>query len=972
MTLQVADDFRAKSYDVFVSYKREDDDARAVLVTALESAGYNVFWDTKLNHDDWKGELRDEINRSTMVICLWSAEAAASDNVKAEAFHAFGIKKLLSAYVEDRSVVPDYFENTNLHSFDGWEDDSRRGAQIAKILATLERVTGGPSRKSNEATNAPMIPVEWGDIPGAPPRLIGRDDEMLMLKAASESRAPRKVNAVVLHALGGAGKSALLRTFANELVEQGGCGATRIYGWSAYSQGSGEQKRADADGFISKALGDFGFQGKLPSDPVERARELARLIQRERVLLLLDGLEPLQDPPNVNKGRFKDKGLAELVKVLASQNAGLVVLTTRQEIPELEGHGALVINRPLDQLSEPAGAELLVELGVRGRQRELEEAVRAVDGHALSVTLLGAYLTEICGGDIRHRDQFDFADIVLTQAEEEELATDKTIKPAKRAAKVMRSYLERFDWLAANSAATGLGGTERVLLYLLGLFDRPADGQAIEALLQERIPGLTDELFFDTVTKTSGWWLFKSRKVEIRELTVSERSRRIRRAKEVLRKLRLFSRPNPDDPHELDAHPIVRAYFSGRLETTASEPAKAAHRILYRHYASDAPDLPVGLEEMEPLFHAVQHGVKGGLTQEAFHDVFLRRIHRHESYLFRFLGAFGQNLTILSYFFDAPWRTPRSDLTSTQHAWLLAQAAYSLKSLGRLKDAIAPRRSSIDLEVQAANWEGATNLASSLCQELLLLGEILSSMEIGSIGIEYSGRGESNPASAFCIADYAYALAQYGDIETACDKMREVDKRQDGSERGGYIGYKSGDLLLALGQAEAVQASGEAHLADSVWPLEFAFAHLLVGRAQDALGNPDAALSLDMAVARFRQAGAMHLLPVALLARAAHRRLRAASEADVVARIREDLGEVEDIAGDDMKLYLTDLALERACLALDIPSAFASPEAARAEAETKTAWAAELIAETDYHRRDPELAELQIRLAAAGPQSPDR
>ena len=98
--------------------------------------------------------------------------------------------------------------------------------------------------------------------------------------------------------LGGAGKSALLRAFVDErLATNGGDGAARIYGWSAYSQGSGTQKRADADGFISQALKDFGYPGELPNDSVERARELAKLIQQERVLLLLDGLEPLQDPP---------------------------------------------------------------------------------------------------------------------------------------------------------------------------------------------------------------------------------------------------------------------------------------------------------------------------------------------------------------------------------------------------------------------------------------------------------------------------------------------------------------------------------------------------------------------------------------------------------------------------------------------------------------------------------------------------
>ena len=69
----------------------------------------------------------------------------------------------------------------------------------------------------------------------------------------------------------------------------------------------------------------------------------------------------------------------------------------------------MMINHELDQLSDRAVAGLLVELGVHGRQRELEAAVHELQGHALSVTLLGTYLAEVCGGNIRKREQFDFA-----------------------------------------------------------------------------------------------------------------------------------------------------------------------------------------------------------------------------------------------------------------------------------------------------------------------------------------------------------------------------------------------------------------------------------------------------------------------------------------------------------------------------------------------------------------------------------
>jgi hypothetical protein len=88
-------------------------------------------------------------------------------------------------------------------------------------------------------------------------------------------------------------------------------------------------------------------------------------------------------------------------------------------------------------------------------------------------------------------------------------------------------------------------------------------------------------------------------------------------------------------------------------------------------------------------------------------------------------------------------------------------------------------------------------------------------------------------------------------------------------------------------------------------------------------------------------------------------------ETDLIEGIRADLAEVEDIAGEEMRLYLADLALERAYLALDVPLAFINPDTARAEAERQTGKAADLIGETGYHRRDAELAQLKARLADA-------
>ncbi len=969
---------RAKHYDVFVSYKREDDAARDVLIAALQKEGFDPWWDAKLGQGDFRHQLRDEINRCDVVIALWSQNAhARPDEVKMEMAHAFGVEKLLPLKL-DNAPIPAQFAKENFLPFDGWADEKRAAQQLAHILAEARKL-GAKPKAGAAPPIPPSIPVEFGDIPGAPDKLIGRDTELEMLHGAWESRAPKKVNAVVLHALGGAGKSALLRTFANELLAAGGAGASRIYGWSAYSQGSGEQKRADADSFISKALGDFGWQGELPRDPVERARALAKLIQKERVLLLLDGLEPLQDAPSIDKkGRFKDKGLAELVKMLANQNAGLMVLTTRQEVPELEGRGSLVINHPLEDLSDHAGADLLVELGVHGRQRDLEAAVHELQGHALSVTLLGTYLAEVCGGGILHRDQFDFAHIVLSPEEQSELLTDKTIVPAKRAAKVMRGYLAQFDKLAKDGASDGPGGPELALLNLLGLFDRPADGPAVDALLAQHIPGLTDDLFFERLEKTSGW-LFKSHKIELEPLSETKRAARLREAKSRLRKLRLLSKANPKDPHELDAHPVVRAFFAGRLEEAAPEAAKAAHGILYRHYAAAAPDLPDTLDEMQPLFHAVQHGVKAGRAQEALDEVFRRRIRREDNaYILRVLGAFGPYITTQAHFFEALWRTPCRELKPDDQAWLLGSAAFALTALGRLSDSVEPRRAALEQFIQSKRWGEAAINGSELTTTLLTLGRAGEAVDVAGQAVTHADRSRDEGEREARRLSLAAALTAAGDFGRAAALFAEAEEIQgkldpDHAKLYALQGYQSGELILARGDAAQALERGryqlgiaERYFGQGPGPAEIGFGHLLIGRAQDALGDAEAASSLDAAVAGLRKSGRANRIPQALLARAAHRRRRAASgEMDLVDGIRADLAEVEDIAGEEMRLYLTDLALERARLALDVPAALAGAQAARAEAEAQTAKAAALIADTGYHRRDGELAELQARLKPA-------
>ncbi len=126
-----------------------------------------------------------------------------------------------------------------------------------------------------------------------------------------------------------------------------------------------------------------------------------------------------------------------------------------------------------------------------------------------------------------------------------------------------------------------------------------------------------------------------------------------------------------------------------------------------------------------------------------------------------------------------------------------------------------------------------------------------------------------------------------------------------------------------------------------------------------------------------RTAGALNYVTQSLIARSSF--LRSIGHSDRAAR---DLDEVEEIAEPGpMRLYLCDIALERARLAFARSEAFAplnglmddsppKPERPGAaerkqlqqEAENQLAIAADYIGKCGYRRRDAELAELQAVL----------
>ena len=205
-------------------------------------------------------------------------------------------------------------------------------------------------------------------------------------------------------------------------------------------------------------------------------------------------------------------------------------------------------------------------------------------------------------------------------------------------------------------------GPELSVLRMLGLFDRPADEKTIAVLLKPPgIPGLTESLT---------------------ELNPIERRTIVAR----LRRARLLAPEDPHEPGHLDAHPLVREYFSEQLRSQRIEAWKECNRRLFNYYQTLAPQLPNSFSEMEPLVLAVICGCNAGLYREALHKVYIPRIQRGDtSFAARVLGARETLLLILANFFErGRWSSPLEmgvedqSLTAQDQLFILMQAGLYL------------------------------------------------------------------------------------------------------------------------------------------------------------------------------------------------------------------------------------------------------------------------------------------------------
>lgn len=830
-------------------------------------------------------------------------------------------------------LIDDQPENYPVASLKKWKEEHEERYRNNHSLneEQIEKATHEISRPKK---------IDLAKLPDTNATLYGREEEIKLLDAAWENPQTRIISLI---AWGGVGKSALTNAWLNEMDLQNFKGAEQVYGWSFYSQGTKEDTQASADVFLNDALKWFGYEGKPPKSQFEKGRLLAAQIANKKTLLILDGLEPLQYSPGEMHGKLKDQAMQALLKGLARSMNGLCIITSRVQATDLKStEGRMTLTHELENLREDAGMSLLKSYQLKGPDDELKKTSSEFKGHALALNLLGSYLKTVHDGDIRKRD------LIPALMEEE--------KNGGHARRVMESY-ER--WFAEGNKP------ELDILYLLGLFDRPASQEAIEVLRAEpAIPGLTDRLANISFPK------WKTSLQHLRDLCLIAKKE--------------------DNNEYLDCHPLIREHFGEKLQQQNPNAWQEAHSRLYEHYKNQPEkELPDTLEEMEPLFAAVRHGCLAGRNIDAYNSIFVERIRRkNDYYILHELGAFGSFLASLSNFFEISWHQVKSDTNEMTKAVILSQAGFALLSVGRLQEAVQPMKADVELAIKLGDDQGAANATNNLGELLLSLGDVKSAQEYTKQSVDFADRSgydfemESNRTAL------ANTYFQSGNSQEAEVLFLEAENMQK-KRRPEYLYLYSFqcflycELLISLERYQEVQERVEETIKIAKrnnWLLDIALDQLSIGSTLmlQSIRNKSTDFSeaedfLYQAVEGLRKAGRQDYLPRGLLTRASlYRHQKNFPSAWT------DLDEAMEIAEyGSMKLFLSDYYLE-ACRMINAQLKVGSLQSdkykimengevlslSRAEMEEKFQMyleeAESLINKCGYHRRDGELEELRV------------
>lgn len=725
---------------------------------------------------------------------------------------------------------------------------------------------------------------------------VGRDD---LLKSLNGEWIDSNHLVLGLIGFGGEGKSSLARYWLDTLLVSQSR-PDGVFWWSFYDKPNENEFFAAALDYLS---GKRISPDRLPLDRV-KAQVIGAMLGAGRYLFILDGLEVIQRQSGDQYGLLTNEDMREFLRLFATPgHQSFCLITSRAPVLDLVEY-TTYIHYEVDRLSPSDGRNLLRKLGIKGADSLLDKVVADWDGHALTLSLLSAYLVDKYNGDVGL-----ISDIPGPGMNEPRY---------ERVHRVLRRYDEY------------LTEAERTFLIVLSTFRLPVkenafrsvfcqtdDSQAINAPLAK----LKRKAFTAVLTHLSDY--------------------------------RLVHHNAQTSDYRM--HPIVRAYYGTYMDKYEPFQIQALHERIAEYYLSVADETLTitTLNDLTPLIEAMYHTCQAGQCDDAY-DIFVERIQSEEDRLFYRFGAWETALTLLRDLF------PNGDFAQEPLVYgehekisVLSKVGLCLMDLGHLREALPLYMRVTDRAYDIGDFRNVcredTNLAE-LYYHLGLLDEAVDAIDAAlSAGIHFLEVLEGIIAREFLDdmgtalaykARVLHALGRVGEAGTTFLRAQaylqefEPDLRYLYSDRGIF----HADHLRQVGDPVYARSVTEANLRISEqehWPGTISQCHRVLGDlAEDRDDHENAHKHYEEAVKEARNASRQDILIRALLARGLWVARRGEGE-----RGKRDLDEAMNFAlAGEYRLYEAELRVAFAWVYL----ATNNISAARAEAMQAQAMSAEM------------------------------
>jgi len=574
--------------------------------------------------------------------------------------------------------------------------------------------------------NAPSVLNEW----------TGRD-HLLEQITSDWNDSTKHVTGLI--GFGGEGKSSLARKWVETLNLQPSNLLTGIFWWGFYENRS-------VDEFLEAAL-KYMSGGRIDPRQIQssnlRAQIIGAMLGTGRYLFVLDGLEVLQHQEGDQYGLLQSNDLRDLLTFFARpDNQSFCLITSRAPLLDLMEYTTYT-HRDVGRLSVEDGRTLLRKLGVKGSDAELNKVVTDWNGHALTLSILAAYLAERYEGDIKH-----LADIPVPAADEPRY---------ERVHRVLRRYDEH------------LTKEEREFLKLFSVFRLPVQESAFEKVFQPWLKNLG--------------------------------ARHVMPLPEIVKRL-VGYRIIRHDEHEqtYTTHPLIRNHYFALFTKGDPNHGKVAHSQIKDYYlsiASHTPEYPT-LDDLRPLVEVVHHACQAGLNNEAF-QVYIRINKRPNRYVLGHeLGAYETDLDLLLEFFPYRDSSKESQVSgSYEKIWVLNTVGLCLMNMGNLNNAASFYERVTQRVIEAENWKATSTIYRNLAELHAYLGSLKASAEATRQALFFVHKTEDKDDQRDSLAYHGLALSLLGNLSTASNVFLRAEKLAQETDPGKSYLYSNLGVFCA-------------------------------------------------------------------------------------------------------------------------------------------------------------------------------